>query len=131
MGSIPGEAHDDLLQRVTALLGAAGALALPLHLCLEVLEIERQATLLGDLAGDLHREPVCVVEEEGHRAREHLHPLLLRLGDGLFHQHQTLVQGAVEPLLLGIGHAEDAVPALHQLRIGSAHEFYSPFRETS
>ena len=92
-------------------------------------QVERQTPLLDDLPGDLHREAVGVVQLEGHRAREHRAALVLGPGDRLFHQHQSLVEGAVEALFLGPDGAQDGLPPLHQFRVGPPHEVDGPLGE--
>ena len=60
---------------------------------------------------------------------EDLVPSACGLGYRFVHQAQTLVESAVEPLLLALGDSQDALPALTQLRVGAAHHLHDPLGE--
>ena len=77
--------------------------ALSVHGRLEGLEVDGDAGLLGDLHGELDREPVGVVETEGHVTRDPPDPR----GELLFQNGRPGGQGAEEPLLLTGHHVGD------------------------
>ena len=89
----------------------AGALALLLHPPRELLLVDRQPALVRQLAGELVREAVRVVEPEGVLARDRV----AARGD-LLEQSQAARQRPGEALLLGSEDARDLVAVLGELR---------------
>ncbi|MNF43853.1 hypothetical protein D3C84_249540 [compost metagenome] len=98
--------------------GGAGAFALGLHLALEAVLVDGQLALAGDVAGQVDREAVGVVQLEHHVAGNHA---ALQLGQVLLEDFQALLEGFGELLFLGLQHALDVRALLAQLRIGLAH----------
>ena len=77
--------------------------------------------LEGDLAGQLEREAVGVVQGEGHRARQHVRRASRRVELGV-EDGRARLQRLAEPLLL-VGHdVADELVVLDQRRVGLAHD---------
>ncbi len=111
----------DLDQAVVVHAEGAGrtrALALGLHLALEALLVQRQLALAGDVAGEIHRETVGVVQLEDHLAGN---DAAREFGQVLFENLQALLQGLGELLFLGLQHTFDMRLLLLELREGVAH----------
>src|SRR5690606_28836706 len=98
--------------------GRTGTLALGFHLALEAFLVEGQAALAGDVAGQVDREAVGVVELEDHLARTHAAG---QAGQILLENAQALLQGLGELLFLGLQHALDMRLLGLELWIGIAH----------
>ncbi|MNQ71229.1 hypothetical protein D3C85_858910 [compost metagenome] len=98
--------------------GGTGTNALGFHLALETFFVDGQAALASDVAGQVHRETVGIVEFEHHVARHHV---ALELGQILLEDLQALLQGLGELLFLGLQHALDVRLLLLELGEGFTH----------
>ncbi|MNK89837.1 hypothetical protein D3C87_1098610 [compost metagenome] len=98
--------------------GGTGTDALGLHFTLETFFVDGQAALASDVAGQVHRETVGVVEFEHHVARHHV---AFEFGQILLEDLQALLQGLGELLFFGLQHALDVRLLGFQLRERLAH----------
>ena len=89
--------------------GRLRPLALLGHLRLEPGEIDRDATLRGDLLGQLEREPVGVVEGERRRTRQDVASFRGIVAELALEDRQPVAQRVAEVLLLLAEHADDEV----------------------
>ena len=100
-------------------VGRTSAVALRLHATLEALHIHDDAALLAQLARDVHRETVRVVQRErllaGKRGA-------LELVKGLGQERTALAQVGAEALLLGQDDATDKLAVIDDLGVHAAHE---------
>ena len=103
----------------TKLAGGTSPIALGLHGFFVAFVIQSQATLAGNIVGQIDREPVGVVKSK-HGFTGNLGTLQLR--NVLLQQAQAFVQGLGELLFLLQQHLFDLLAATHQLRIGLAHQ---------
>lgn len=105
------------------LAGAAGALALPRHLRLESLFVDRHAALGADLAGQLQRETERVVQLKGHGAAESFSGAFERRLDLCVEQLAALADGFAEAVLLDLDDLLDGETVLPEFGVGIAHQF--------
>ena len=103
------------------LLRRAGALALLLHEALELLLVDGHLPLGGDLAREVEREAVGVVELEGDRGGQ-LGPRVASAAQGLVEDAHALLERAAEAHLLVVHDAPDLVALGDELRVRLAHE---------
>src|SRR5450830_172490 len=122
-GLVAGElgGHVNLDQAVVVHAEGTGgtcAYTLGFHLALETFLVEGQVALTGDVAGQVHRETVGIVEFEHHVARHHV---ALQAGEVLLEDLQALFQGLGELLFFSLEHALDVRLVLGEFREGFAH----------
>ena len=100
--------------------GGAGTGLLLVHLGIKALDIDRMASVLGDLDGEVDREPERIVQHECGGARKLLASSECR--ELLIEISATVVEGGGETLLLGLDDALDQADVLEQARVGVAHD---------
>ena len=117
---------DLVIDRIVAAGQAVGSVKLPVLSCLlplcchgllKALLIDAEALLLQNLSGEVDGEAVGIIELEGRLAAENLLALCIHLIFHIGQDLQTLIDGAVELVLLAGKHAEDHGLLLIQLRI--------------
>jgi hypothetical protein len=99
----------------------AGALALRGERRLVAGLVDAELLLLGDLADDLHRQAVGVLEPEDDLAREHREARPLRLLDLLLLERRARGDGGEELLLLGAHGGLGGGAGGGELRVGTGH----------
>ena len=97
------------------------ALPLLVHQTVETLFVDGQPSLAGHQLGQVQRETVRVVQEEGHVAGENLFTRREESRRFLLENLEPAVQSATETLLFGLDHPLDQVLALPDLRVEVAH----------
>ncbi len=97
----------------------AGTFALLFHAAGELFLVDAETALFADLLGDLHRETVGIVQDEGGGAGKHA---ALKFGKRFVKVRLALTKGGAEALFLGVYRALDKLFVLHELGVHIAHE---------
>ncbi len=101
--------------------GRPRAVALGFHRRLVRLAVDRQASLLGQVLGEVERHTERVVEAEDLVAGHGLRSGCRHAVEQVFELGQARGEHGVEPFLLGADGADDRVTVARQFRIGGAH----------
>ena len=117
LGHVLAELHAGPAQIAQGLPGLPGALALLVHLIVELRLVQLHALLLHHLQGQVDGEAVGVIQLKGVGAGEGALPLGLVPGEHVAKDLQAAVDGLGEVLLLGADDLGDIVLPLPQLGI--------------
>jgi hypothetical protein len=120
-----GELRRALDQRGAVVVRGTGPRSLLAHEPVELVLVDRQAPLLGQLACHLEGEAVRVVETEGICARDRPR------GSDLLEEPHAVCERLCEPLLLRGQNALDLTPVLDELRVDVSHSLDDDSREAS
>ena len=101
--------------------GRAGTAALLAHEMLEACLVDRHAVLGGDLARQVEREAVRVVQLEGDCGRQ-LRARVARSAQSFVENPRSLLERAPEAALLFPGHPFDLAPLRGEIGVRVAHE---------
>ena len=115
-----GIAHAGVFQGAVHLefAGCAGLRFLTVHGGSEAGFVHRQATFAADIARQIERKTIGVVQLESHVARQYFDAA----SQGSIQNLHAVFKRFIKPLFLGFQHRHDALGLLRQAGVGLAHE---------